>query len=107
VVTVDSPGEEKFAESMLSLANDAVDLLSVCTVNRSAPVRIEVVVERDAGKTVICAALAGTPVTAGVTTCNPDFNLAQIGGIIRWTPVKNLTFSADVTSPCLTRSLLD
>jgi hypothetical protein len=34
-------------------------------------------------------------------------NLAQIGGIIRWTPVKNLTFSADVTSPCLTRSLLD
>jgi hypothetical protein len=61
----------------------------------------------DAGKTVICAALAGTPVTAGVTTCNPDFNLAQIGGIIRWTPVKNLTFSADVTSPCLTRSLLD
>jgi hypothetical protein len=31
------------------------------------------------------------------TTCNPDFNLAQIGGIIRWTPVKNLTFSADVT----------
>jgi hypothetical protein len=46
--------------------------LSVCTVNRSAPVRIEVVVERDAGKTVICAALAGTPVTAGVTTCNPS-----------------------------------
>jgi hypothetical protein len=26
----------------------------------------------DAGKTVICAALAGTPVTAGVTTFNPS-----------------------------------
>ena len=34
---------------------------------------------------------------AGITNCNPDFNMAQIGGIIRWTPVKNLTFSADVT----------
>ena len=33
----------------------------------------------------------------GITNCNPDFNVAQIGGIIRWTPVKNLTFSADVT----------
>ena len=35
--------------------------------------------------------------TAGITTCNPDFNIGQIGGIIRWTPVRNLTFSADVT----------
>ncbi len=35
--------------------------------------------------------------TAGITNCDPNFNLAQIGGIIRWTPVKNLTFSADVT----------
>ena len=33
----------------------------------------------------------------GITTCNPNFNIGQIGGIIRWTPVKNLTFSADVT----------
>ena len=35
--------------------------------------------------------------TAGITNCNPNFNIAQIGVIIRWTPVKNLTFSADVT----------
>ena len=35
--------------------------------------------------------------TAGITTCNPDFNVGQIGLITRWTPVKNLTFSADVT----------
>ena len=28
--------------------------------------------------------------------CNPDFNVAQIGVVTRWTPVKNLTFSAEV-----------
>ena len=33
----------------------------------------------------------------GVTGCNPDFNIGQVGVITRWTPVKNLTFSADVT----------
>ena len=27
--------------------------------------------------------------------CNPDFNLSQLGVITRWTPVKNLTFSAE------------
>ena len=32
---------------------------------------------------------------AGIT-CNPDFNTAQLGAITRWTPVKNLTFSAEV-----------
>ena len=31
-----------------------------------------------------------------VGTCNPDFNIAQMGMITRWTPVKGLTFSADV-----------
>ncbi len=29
-------------------------------------------------------------------TCNPDFNVAQVGVTTRWTPVKNLTFSAEV-----------
>jgi len=29
-------------------------------------------------------------------SCNPDFNTAQIGLTTRWTPVKNLTFSAEV-----------
>ncbi|MFQ3453309.1 porin [Bradyrhizobium sp. UFLA01-814] len=58
----------------------------------------------DAAKSLICgvagvggsfrAAFAGG---AGVTACNPDYNIAQIGVITRWTPVKNLTFSADVT----------
>lgn len=32
-----------------------------------------------------------------VGTCNPDYNIAQAGIITRWTPVKNLTFSADFT----------
>ncbi|MFL6826677.1 MAG: porin, partial [Bradyrhizobium sp.] len=29
-------------------------------------------------------------------TCNPDYNIAQVGLTTRWTPVKNLTFSAEV-----------
>jgi hypothetical protein len=29
-------------------------------------------------------------------SCNPDFNVAQVGVITRWTPVKNLTFSGEV-----------
>ena len=32
-----------------------------------------------------------------ITSCNPDFNIGQLGFITRWTPVKNLTFSADAT----------
>ncbi|MFD2235845.1 porin, partial [Phaeospirillum tilakii] len=58
----------------------------------------------DTAKSLICgvggvggtfrAAFAGG---AGVTSCNPDYNIGQLGLITRWTPVKNLTFSADVT----------
>jgi hypothetical protein len=29
-------------------------------------------------------------------TCNPDFNVSMLGVVTRWTPVKNLTFSAEV-----------
>jgi hypothetical protein len=29
-------------------------------------------------------------------SCNPDFNVAELGLVTRWTPVKNLTFSAEV-----------
>jgi hypothetical protein len=29
-------------------------------------------------------------------SCNPDFNVSQLGILTRWTPVKNLTFSAEV-----------
>jgi hypothetical protein len=50
-------------------------------------------------KAGICAnyVTAGKQV-GGVTqfTCNPDFNVSQLGLVTRWTPVKNLTFSAEV-----------
>jgi hypothetical protein len=29
-------------------------------------------------------------------TCNPDYNVSQLGLVTRWVPVKNLTFSAEV-----------
>jgi hypothetical protein len=49
------------------------------------------------GAALVCTAIAGIgAATAGITNCDPNFNIAQVGGIIRWTPVKNLTFSADV-----------
>jgi len=50
-----------------------------------------------AGKGLICNRAGSVWAQATVTTCNPDFNIAQIGLITRWTPVKNLTFSGEVT----------
>jgi hypothetical protein len=29
-------------------------------------------------------------------SCNPDYNVSELGLVTRWTPVKNLTFSAEV-----------
>ncbi|MBR0704982.1 porin [Bradyrhizobium liaoningense] len=46
-------------------------------------------------KTSVCG-VGGTFNVAGVTSCNPDFAIGQVGLITRWTPVKNLTFSADL-----------
>jgi len=37
---------------------------------------------------------AGKAVSADYT-CNPDFNVSQLGLVTRWTPVANLTFSAE------------
>jgi hypothetical protein len=49
-------------------------------------------------KTLICATPGiGFATQAGVTSCNPDYNIGQLGVITRWTPVKNLTFSGDLT----------
>ncbi|WP_158669772.1 porin [Bradyrhizobium guangdongense] len=45
-------------------------------------------------KGLICGSAAFATLTG---TCNPDFNIGQVGVITRWTPVKNLTFSADFT----------
>jgi Porin subfamily len=47
------------------------------------------------GRVAICANAVALLGLAG--TCNPDFNIAQLGIITRWTPVKNLTFSGDFT----------
>ena len=51
-------------------------------------------------KTAICGVggVGGTArTTLGLTgNCNPDFNIAVIGGTIVWTPVKNLAFTLDV-----------
>jgi hypothetical protein len=50
-------------------------------------------------KTALCGAGGAGGVfggLAGVTGCNPDFAIGQIGIITRWTPVKNLTFSGDL-----------
>ncbi|TMJ79438.1 MAG: porin [Alphaproteobacteria bacterium] len=61
----------------------------------------------DTSKTLICGvggvggsfrgALTSVATGTAVTSCNPDYNIAQLGFITRWTPVKNLTFSADFT----------
>src|SRR6202011_3890713 len=34
--------------------------------------------------------------TSADFSCNPDFNVSQLGVVTRWTPVANLTFSAEV-----------
>jgi hypothetical protein len=44
-----------------------------------------------------CAAFAILHPGQGTTyTCDPSFNISQLGLVTRWTPVKNLTFSAEV-----------
>ncbi len=51
-------------------------------------------------KGMLCQAFVGS--SGGYATksadfsCNPDFNVFQLGLVTRWTPVKNLTFSAEV-----------
>jgi Porin subfamily len=48
-------------------------------------------------KANICAVYTAARVTNASAdySCNPDFNVAQLGLVTRWTPVKNLTFSAE------------
>jgi hypothetical protein len=43
-----------------------------------------------------CANYTAGKAVSGDFTCNPDYNVAQVGLTTRWTPVKNLTFSAEV-----------
>jgi len=43
----------------------------------------------------ICSGAVAAALLPG-STCNPDFAIAQVGTVTRWTPVKNLTFSGEV-----------
>jgi hypothetical protein len=53
-----------------------------------------------AAKTALCGlggaglGTVGFFLTPG-SSCNPDFNIAQVGANLRWTPVKNLTFTTE------------
>jgi hypothetical protein len=49
-------------------------------------------------KFFICSTFVAARITAPSAdfSCNPDFNVAQVGLVTRWTPVKNLTFSGEV-----------
>ena len=48
---------------------------------------------RDERRSLAATAAAGLP---GVTRCDPGFTISEIGLVTRYTPVKNLTFSAEV-----------
>jgi hypothetical protein len=49
------------------------------------------------GQALFCAGMGAVILGQGVTyTCNPNFNIAQIGTVTIWTPVRNLSFSAEV-----------
>jgi len=43
-----------------------------------------------------CATYTAGKAVSADYSCNPDFNVSQLGVITRWTPVNNLTFSAEV-----------
>ncbi|PIT00818.1 polymerase [Bradyrhizobium nitroreducens] len=48
-------------------------------------------------KGYVCGAfVTALALSSGATGCNPDFNYGVVGLITRWSPVKNLTFSADL-----------
>jgi hypothetical protein len=39
--------------------------------------------------------LIGAGAGGSITACNPDYNIGQVGANLRWTPVKNLTFTTE------------
>lgn len=48
-------------------------------------------------KGYICGAVVATlALSTGAAGCNPDFNYSVVGMLTRWTPIKNLSFSADI-----------
>ncbi|MFQ3453242.1 porin [Bradyrhizobium sp. UFLA01-814] len=53
-----------------------------------------------AAKAQICGSV-GMAALGLTGVCNPDFNIAAVGTITRWTPVNNLAFSADFAATFL------
>ncbi|HLG85021.1 MAG TPA: porin [Bradyrhizobium sp.] len=52
----------------------------------------------DTAKAEICGAFGALVPGQGVTySCNPNYTAAMVGVVTRWTPVKNFTFSAEVS----------
>ena len=49
-----------------------------------------------AASALLCSNIAAIAVAGTGFSCNPNFNIAQVGFETAWTPVKNLTFSTDV-----------
>ena len=47
-------------------------------------------------KAAMCANYLPGKAPSADYSCNPDYNISQLGVITRWVPVKNLTFSAEV-----------
>ena len=59
-----------------------------------------------AGTALYCAGFASVVPGQGATyTCNPNFSIAQVGTYTSWTPVKNLTFSAEMMYTWLNQSM--
>jgi hypothetical protein len=50
----------------------------------------------DTAKGLICAVYTPGKAVSADFSCNPDYNVGMLGLVTRWTPVKNLTFSAEV-----------
>ncbi|ABA03930.1 putative porin [Nitrobacter winogradskyi Nb-255] len=46
-------------------------------------------------KAYMCGVSIPGALGGGLSTCNPDYNIGQVGANIRWTPVKNLTFTTE------------
>ena len=43
----------------------------------------------------MCAGMTASNYGAGIVTCSPDYNIGQVGANLRWTPVRNLTFTTE------------
>jgi hypothetical protein len=58
------------------------------------------------GASLICTGLGTSNITfVGAGVCNPNFNIWQVGTVTRWTPVKNLTFSAELMYTALDQNM--